>query len=299
MYQIRADQLGLPVEDVFCASSYIISPLRMANDFCEHLLYFHDRGLKVRIGNMFSAGGTGPVTLAGCLALGLAERLAISILERCLYGFRSWVLYGEIAPLDMRSMLLPLGRPEILLINLAVIQMARHYQTAAQTLGGVSDAALPSAEAGMQKVMTALPCILAGGCNIDPGRLGIDTLYSPIQMILDAELISALRRVISGFEINDEMLGLDVINEVDAGGLFFSSRHTVRHMRKELWQPTIWSKGIGYSDADIHLVSDVERATNRWHEFVALEQPDPQIDEQTEKEYQKIIDRVAAQLPPI
>ncbi|MFO8037578.1 MAG: trimethylamine methyltransferase family protein [Anaerolineales bacterium] len=296
MYVIRAEYLGLSIEDVFCASSYIISPLTMPKDFCEHVLYFYDRGLRVRIGNMFSTGGTGPVTLAGCLALGLAERLAISVLERCLYGDKSWVLYGEMAPLDMHTMLMLLGRPEILLFNLAVIQLARYYQAAAQTLGGVSDAALPSAEAGMQKVMTALPCILAGGCNIDPGRLGIDTLYSPIQMILDAELISSLRRLLDGFDVNDETLAVDLINEVGPGGSFMACKHTVDYMRRELWQSKLWSGGVSYSDSSPELESDVDRAYQRWREIIDTATFESQIDEQYERELLKIIDRAKTEV---
>jgi trimethylamine--corrinoid protein Co-methyltransferase len=206
------------------------------------------------------------------------------------------VLYGEIAPLDMRSMMMPLGRPEILLLNLAVIQMARYYNAAAHPLGGVTDAPLPSTEAGMQKVMTALPCILAGGCNIDPGRLGIDTLYSPIQMILDAELIHALRRVLAGFEINDETLAVDVIHQVGPGGLFMADLHTVQHMRSELWQPRIWSRGVGYSDADDHLETDEERAYQMWREFLALDPPEESLDEHTQRELQQIIDRAVVEL---
>lgn len=296
MYQVRADSLGLPIEQVFCASTYILSPLRMASDICEHILYFHDRGLKVRIGNMFSTGGTGPVTLAGCLTLGLAERIAIGILERCLYGQAYWVLYGEVSPLDMRTMLMPLGRPEMLLFNLAVIQLARHYGVPAHTLGGVSDAALPSSEAGMQKMMTALPCALAGGCNYDPGRLGVDTLYSPIQMILDAECISALRRVLRGFEIDADTLAVDLIEEVSAGGSFMATSHTVNYMRKELWQPTVWSEGGGYSANGSKLETDVDRAYQRWQDLMAGPRPEPKLSDQTEETLQHIINQAFEQL---
>ena len=60
----------------------------------------------------------------------------------------------------------------------------------------------------MQKLLTALPCMLAGSGNIQPGLLSIDEVFSPIQMILDDELVGALRHVIRGFEINDNTLAV-------------------------------------------------------------------------------------------
>jgi len=296
MYEIKADAAGKTLEDVFCGSVYIISPLRLPNDLCEQILYFHDRGLRVRVGNMFSIGGTGPVTLAGCLALGLAECIGVGILNRILYGDNFWIFYGEMAPLDMRTMVMQLGRPEMLLLNLAVIQLAKHYGVPAHPLGGTTDAMRPSYQAGMQKLMSALPCILAGGCNFDAGRLGIDSLYSPIQMILDAEVISSIRRMLTGFEVNADTLAVDVIDEVGAGGLFMSTMHTVKHMRAELWQSKIWSGETIQSWEAAGGKIDIERAMDRWHDLMGKDEQEVFISTDTERRLQSVIDRATQNL---
>ena len=294
MVQIKADALGTSVPEAFCGSVYIISPLRLPRDVGDQILFFHARGLKVRIGNMFTMGGTGPVTLAGCLALNLAERIAIGILERVLYGDEQWVIYGEVAPLNMMNLAMLSARPEILLLNLAVIQLARHYRVPAHPYGGYTDARLPSVEAGMQKVMTALPCMLAGGCNIDAGKLSGSTC-SPIQMILDSELISALRRILRGFDIDDDTLAVDLINEVGPGGTFMATQHTVRHMRTEFWQPSVWSEGTLQAQAE-DVKTDAERAFDRWHDLMSQPDPEPGIDEETERRLQAVINRAEREL---
>ncbi len=295
MYEIKADALGVPTSEVFCGSVYIISPLRIPRDVGDQILYFYERGLRVRIGNMFTIGGTGPVTLAGCLALNLAERVAIGVLDRVLYGAKQWVLFGEVAPLDMRTLTMPNGRPEVLLFNLAVIQLAQHYGVSAHTYGGYTDAKLPSAEAGTQKVLTALPCILAGGCNLDAGKLG-GSLCSPIQMIIDSDLISALRRTLQGFEVNDETLAVDLIHEVGPGGSYLASEHTVRHMRSELWQPKIWTKDAYQAQIGEYIKPDVERALERWHDLMSKPDPEPGISEETERRLQAVLDQAAQNL---
>jgi len=295
MYEIKADAVGRSLSEVFCGSVYIISPLRIPRDVGAAIAYFHKRGLRVRIGNMLSLGGAGPVTLAGSLALNLAERIAIGILERVLFGAKQWVLYGEIAPLDMTTLTLLSGRPEVLLVNLAVIQLARHYRVPAHPYGGYTDAKVPSAEAGMQKVLTALPCILAGGCNIDAGKLG-GSLCSPIQMVLDSELISALKRVLRGFEVSDDSLAIDAIDQVGPGGTFLPTRHTARNMRAELWSPRVWSPEGYQAWVTEGTVLDSDRAFDVWQDLMARPDPEPMLDEGTERRLQAVVDRAARSL---
>jgi trimethylamine--corrinoid protein Co-methyltransferase len=295
MYEIKSDALGVQTSEVFCGSIYIISPLRFPSDVGDQIMYFHERGLRVRIGNMFTMGGTGPVTLAGCLALNLAERIAIGILDRVLFGAKQWVLFGEVAPLDMRTLTMPTGRPEVLLFNLATIQLAQHYGVPAHTYGGYTDARLPSTEAGMQKVLTALPCILAGGCNLDAGKLG-GSLCSPIQMILDSDLISALRRTMRGFDVTHDTLAVDVMDEVGPGGSFLATEHTVRHMRSELWRPKVWTEDAYQAKVGEDIKSDVAGALNLWHDFMSKPDPKPGISEETEQRLQAVVDRAAQNL---
>jgi trimethylamine--corrinoid protein Co-methyltransferase len=289
MYEIKADALGRRLEEVFCASVYVISPLRFSQDICEKIMFFHEKGLRVRIGNYISMGGTGPITLAGCLTLNLAERVAVGILERVLYDDLQWSIYGEMVPLDMTTLDVQVGRPELLLCNLAVIQLARHYGVAAHPFGGTTTARVPSAEAGTQKVMTALPCILAGGCNIDAGKL--QESCSPIQMILDSELISALRRLLKGFEVNDDTLAVEVIDALGPGGTFTGMRHTVRHMRSEIWQPRIWQPEGDQDWLTNRRKTDVERAAEIWRELMSQPDPEPGISVETENRLRAVIRR--------
>ncbi len=295
MYQIRADALGMPTSEVFCASVYIISPLRFPSDVGDQIMYFHKHGLRVRIGNMFTMGGTGPVTLAGCLALNLAERVAIGILDRVLFGARQWVIFGEVAPQDMRTLTSAHGRPEVLLFNLAVIQLAQHYGVPAHTYGGYTDARLPSVEAGMQKVFTALPCILAGGCNLDAGKLG-GSLCSPIQMIFDSDLISALRRTLRGFDVTHDTLAVDVMNEVGPGGSFLATEHTVRHMRSELWRPRIWTRDAYQAKEGEDIKSDTSHALDLWRELMGEPDSEPGVSEEVERQLWAVVDRAAQKL---
>jgi len=162
----------------------------------------------------------------------------------------------------------------------------------AHPFGGYTNAKDSSTEAGMQKLLTALPCILAGGCNIDAGLLG-DSICSPIQMILDSELISALRRVLRGFIVSDDTLGIELINEVGPGGTFTDTNHTVQYLRSEIWQPGIWNRETHQSWLAGDRKTDIERAFDFWIELMGRPESEPSISEEMEENLGAVIDQAA------
>jgi trimethylamine--corrinoid protein Co-methyltransferase len=244
IYQALAEERGLSLEQAFRGTVYLVPPLKLGRHEAYQVAYFWERGLRVRIGGgMGTMGATAPVTLSGAVTLNLAEQLALRILDWALYGERRLHLDAGLSVMDMRTAIRPYGRPEMAIANLMTAQLARHYGASFSGQAGLSDAKLPSVEAGAQKALTAVPTLLAGGnVWIDAGLLSIDEVCSPIQMILDNELIGALQRFTHEFEVSEETIGLETILEAGPGGHFLDKLHTARHFREEHWDPGIWSR---------------------------------------------------------
>jgi trimethylamine:corrinoid methyltransferase-like protein len=107
----------------------------------------------------------------------------------------------------------------------------------------LTDAKLPSAESGAQKAMSAAVTLVAGGSvKIDAGLVAMDEIYSPMQLILDNELVRALTHYTTELEVSEDSIGLETIFETGPGGSYLDKVHTVKYMRKERWQPEIWSR---------------------------------------------------------
>jgi trimethylamine:corrinoid methyltransferase-like protein len=225
LYRALADERHLPLAEAFKGTVYLVPPLKLGRHEAYQVAYFWERGLRVRIGGgMGTMGATAPVTLA-------------------LYGEKRLHLSVGLAVIDMRTTIRPYGRPEMAIANLMTAQLARYYGASFSGQAGLSDAKLPSVEAGAQKALTAIPTLLAGGSVwIDAGLLSIDEVCSPIQMILDDEWMGALGRYTHEFEISEETIGLQTILEAGPGGHFLDKLHTVRHFRDEHWNPSIWSR---------------------------------------------------------
>jgi trimethylamine--corrinoid protein Co-methyltransferase len=238
-----ADEIGRAVADVFNGTVYLVPPLKLGRHEAYQVAYFWERGLRVRIGDMYLMGATAPVTMAGAVTLNVAEQIALSILRWALFGERALHIGSGLGAIDMRTSIYPYGRPEIPITNLMTIQMARFYGVSGGGHSGNSDAKLPSTEAGAQKALSAIPTLLAGGrASIGAGLLSIDEVCSPIQMVLDNEFIGALKHLTKEFEVTEDAIGLDTILEVGPGGHFLDTDHTLRYFRTEHWQPAIWSR---------------------------------------------------------
>lgn len=269
--QAHAEATGRKLEQVFRGAVYLISPLRFGKEEASHFLYFHDRGMHVGVGHMISAGGSAPVTLAGAFALELAQTLLVAILHRAYFGWRSLHIGTSLGPLDMRTLMYSYGAPEIAIGNMMGLQMARFYGASFSGKCGLSDAKLPSVEVGAQKLLTCLPTLCAGGNGrIAAGLLSVDMVFSPIQMILDNELVGALRRLLQGAEVNEETLALEVIEAIGPGGAFIGTEHTARHFRSEHWLPRIWSRETLNAWIAEGSRTDEDKALDRYREIMAM-----------------------------
>jgi trimethylamine--corrinoid protein Co-methyltransferase len=59
---------------------------------------------------------------------------------------------------------------------------------------------------------------------------------------LGNEVIGMAKRFIQGIRVDRDTLARDVIEKVGPGGHFLQQKHTVRHMRDELWMPSLLAR---------------------------------------------------------
>ena len=283
--------------DYFTGAVYLTTTLTLAAGEAEHFVYFAERGFRVGIGHMTSAGGSAPVTLAGAVALHLAETVFINIIRRAFYGGREFPIGCTVAPLDMRTLIYPYGRPERQLANAMMADMAKQYGTAFHAHAGHAEAKRPSAEAGAQRALTSIPTLMCGGrTQVAAGLLSTDQVFSPIQMIIDNEFIGALKRFSRGCVVSEDTLAVDVIREVGPGNLFIDHQHTVDHFRTEHWEPDLWSREMFDAWMAQGARTDVDKARERYHEIVALPDQPFGFSEETDRELRGIMEKAERDL---
>jgi trimethylamine--corrinoid protein Co-methyltransferase len=243
LYQVWAGFHHKPIQEVFKVVVHLAPAMKLGRPEALQVEYFRQRGLRVVIEDLVAMGASAPVTLAGAVTLNLAEQFAIGLLNWALFGEKHLHIGGSISPLDMRTTLHAYGRPETAAVNLMNVQIARFYGVTYSGHGGLTNAKLPSAEAGYQKALTGMPILFAGGnFYMDAGLLSCDEICSPAQLTIDNEFLGTLTYLSKEFQVTPETLGLDVILAAGPGGTFITQKHTARHFRAESWQPTVWSR---------------------------------------------------------
>jgi len=95
----------------------------------------------------------------------------------------------------------------------------------------------------LSEQLTSLPPVLAGA-NIVIGGATLDSgnTYSFEQLVIDDEICSGMTRIARGFNVDDETLALDIIEDVGIGGHYLESRHTVRHVSTDHWYPMLYKR---------------------------------------------------------
>jgi len=219
-----------------------ISPGYFTKENIQCMLKWAEFGVPITLLSMAMGGASAPATLLGELVVINTDILAWVIVLQILFpGLK--LLYGSVSSvLDMRTGILPLGSPERGMINSGAAIMGQYYGMPSMCGGLSSDAKELDVQAGFEKVITAVPLLLKGASiiyGVGATDAGSEISYS--QMIMDAEFIGGLRRMMQGISIHDLDEEVELIKSNTPRGNFLKARHTRIH-HTEHWQPELLNK---------------------------------------------------------
>ena len=215
------------------------APLQHDAGVMDASLYFAKAGVPLVFFGMPQPGATGPATLVGSLVVGNAEVLsALTMTQLSTPG--ASVIYGMgNAPLDMRTTIRAGGSPEHAISSAMATELA-HYYGMPSCVGVSATAKQPGDQAVMEYYTGCAGPLLAGAdlmCGV--GLLEDSSCLYYEQIVIDDEIVGAIARLIRGEWANDDTMALDVIEKVGPGKNFLAQRHTVTHMRTELFMPNL------------------------------------------------------------
>jgi trimethylamine--corrinoid protein Co-methyltransferase len=216
------------------------TPLQIEGEGLDAGFVAADAGLPICFYVMPGPGSTGPATLAGSVALAVAEALAGNTLFQLNKPGTPFVFSCGIAPMDMKTSTRAGGSPEHGLTSAAYTQMAHYFGFPSLVGGFVTTAKEPDEQAAYEKFSSAVTPILAGADMIAGIGLLEDcrTIWLE-QLVIDSEMSRIIGRMAQGIEVNDDTLAIDVIEKVGIGKDFLGQRHTMEHFRTEHFIPIV------------------------------------------------------------
>ena len=269
-----------------------LSPLQFSEEMAGSLIELARYGQASVLASLAMAGASGPVELAGVLAMQNAEILAgLTLAQLVRPGVP--IIYGSTSsPMDMRTGGLSIGAPELSMLVSCTAQMARFYSLPSRSGGGLTDANFPDAQAGIESAM-ALITAARNGINFilhACGILGAYVAMSYEKFIIDEELCGMVKKLIEPIEISDETIDLPTIEEVGIGGNYLTQPKTFELCRTAFFLPELMTvqdydgwQSAGGKRAD-------ERASDLLNKRLAnYEKPD--IDPSIESELSEYVTR--------
>ncbi len=238
------------------------------------------------------AGAMSPAAVGGTLALQNAEALAgIALVQMIEPGCP--VVYGSfMTNLDLQSGATVFGSPESQLTIFAVSQLARRYGLPFRTGGMFTSSKLDDAQSGYESVQTMLPAVQAQTNFVlhSAGWLESGLVSGYEKFVLDCELLGMYHTWAKGLDLSDEGLALDALAEVEAGGHFLGTAHTMRHFRTAFHRPD--TSVLNYDAFEQWTINGAEdaatRATKKWRALLS-EYEAPALEMAVEEELREFV----------
>ena len=215
-----------------------ISPLQHDHQAVERLVFCADQEIPLIYVPTIMPGASGPLTLAGSLALAAAESLAGLVMHQTRRPGAPFIFGACVSRLDMHTMLFPYGSPEWRLNDLLMAELSRFYGLPVFGTGGATDSKAVDAQTGSEYGTSLLIAALAGTNLIhDVGYLDSGLTGSLESIVLGADQIRWVKQFLVGLEASEETLALDVIADVGPAKDFLGHDHTLKHLRHNMWVP--------------------------------------------------------------
>lgn len=204
-----------------------VSPLVNAKEAHQTLMLASEYEIPVTYAAGITSGTTGPVTLAGNLALGNAECLGGLVLHQ-LVNPGAPFMYGIVpAPSDMMTTICCYGGPEIPLYFCIVGEMGRFYKLPSFGQSGNTDSAVIDQQAAIDAMFSIFAAALSGTNLVHDNGYICNGLVGSLEMlVLCDECASMAKHFMKGLQIGPLMSEIDMIDQAAPGGRFKNNNDT-------------------------------------------------------------------------
>jgi len=221
-----------------------LTPFRFKPMDIEVMIQACNFGLPVHASSLPVIGGTSPITTVGTVLTAAIEVLAMVIMIQLIKPGNPVIALATALGMDMMSGRAVKACPEAMQANAVSAQfLTEAYGLPVHTAGLTSDTFDTDGQAMVEHSLYGLMVAAAGAAILGrAGELEAAKTFSPLQLVVDDEIIAALRRLRAlqvGLTLEEESVAWNDIVAVSPGGHFLETKHTLRHCR-EAFQPKLF-----------------------------------------------------------
>jgi trimethylamine--corrinoid protein Co-methyltransferase len=202
----------------------------------EIILQAARAGAPIQACSLPGAGGTSPATMAGTALLAVVEIMAMAAMAQAVRPGAPVVACPIVFSTDMRTGRSLQSSVEAMRgASLAVQFIKDELGLPTHNYGSGADSATHDGQSMSERAMLTT-LMAASGSDIlgGAGQLEVATVVSPLQLMVDDEVLGMAGKLICGFELDDEQLAWEALTQTEPGQHFLTSPHTLRHCRDGL-----------------------------------------------------------------
>ncbi len=267
------------------------APLSLAEDPCNAAFYYLEAGFPIYIASGSIMGGSHPITVAGASVSHNAELLAIIVLLQSIKPGCGIIANNFVSAMNMSTGDLNFGTAAIALHQMAYNQIWHSfYKIPINNTGSAfSNSKLIDYQLGAEKLPLATASALSGANMIVlHGGVTAELAYNPILAIIDDDIAKTLGKMVEGFSVNDDTIGLDIIKSVGSDGTFLNTKQTRTLWKSEDYMPKIFDKSSYQEWLGSGRKTIINKAKERYEEIVATYKPTP-LTAQQDNEIERIL----------
>jgi trimethylamine---corrinoid protein Co-methyltransferase len=267
------------------------SPLTHSGTALAKLLLCAKKGVPICYNPAALSGASGPITIAGLMVLANAETLSGIVLHQLAARGAPIISGFSAGALDMKTMVGPYASPEVKLANSAMAEIYHYYRIPMWSTSA-SDANTFDGQTVMEHAIAIYQTALDGANLVhNIGYMGQGMISNPASLVMCNEMIAFARRMLRGYQIDDNTIGLDTIHQVGHGGSYLGEQHTLDYMRSERWDPSTLNRVNLNTWADQGSKTYQEKLIERARTILETHQPKPMADD-LDSQLQKIASRI-------
>ncbi|MDE0309134.1 MAG: trimethylamine methyltransferase family protein [Acidiferrobacterales bacterium] len=246
------------------------------------------------------SGATGPVTIAGSIAQGLAE-VMVGVALGQLVRPGSPAIFGNFTTtVNLRAGSPSFGTAESAAASYVVGQIARRFDVPLRCSGGFTSSQCVDAQSTNESVNSLIAAVLCGSHFVlhAAGWMESALTVSYEKFVIDADFLGALHKFVKGVSLEDEQFAGGAFAEVGPGNHFFGSTHTLANYENAFYESELFST-LPYEQWEEEGSLDIaQRANLKWKQMLKDYQK-PELDPGVDEELQAFIQRRKSEMPDI
>lgn len=275
------------------------SPLLVDKVVTESARVYCSRGQGLIVVPFILSGAMGPVSTAASVAQAMAEAMMVCAYVQLLRPGAPFVLGNFLSSMSLKSGAPTFGMPEPVISNYAIGQLARRAGLPLRCGGSLTASKIEDAQAAYESADSMHSTMLAGANFVlhSAGWLEGGLCAGYEKLIMDADRLGSYQKVLSrGLDTSDDALARDAYGEVEHGGHFLGSAHTMRNYQTAFYEPML-SDSENVESWEEAGSQDMRMRANARVKQMLGDYEQPPLDEAIRDELQAFVSRRKEQLP--